>query len=163
MGQTRAPPSLHLRYARGIQPAGRDRRDVKIGVVLTRSLEAVPFRPEPVRGKIRGRKGAMSFGSLVFTPLVKKLQERYGSRRQYERMENSGGSAGSLHSLFESEFLAQRDSFYLATTGWTGWPYVQHRGGPKGFLKSDRRSHPWRLGIFAGNKQYISTGNTAYR
>ena len=89
---------------------------------------------EPVRDKIRCRKDSMSFGSLVFTPLVKKLQERYGSRRQYERMENSGGSQDRF-TPFESEFLAQRDSFYLATTGSTGWPYVQHRGGPKGFLK----------------------------
>ena len=76
----------------------------------------------------------MSFGSLVFTPLVKKLQERYGSRRQYERMENSGATQDRL-TEFETEFLAQRDSFYMATTGATGWPYVQHRGGPKGFLK----------------------------
>jgi hypothetical protein len=76
----------------------------------------------------------MSFGTLVFTPLVKKLQERYGSRQQYERMEKSGGS-NDRFTPFESEFLTQRDSFYWATTGATGWPYVQHRGGPKGFIK----------------------------
>jgi hypothetical protein len=76
----------------------------------------------------------MSFGSLVFTPLVKKLQERYGSRRQYERMENSGASQDRF-TEFETQFLAQRDSFYMATIGATGWPYVQHRGGPKGFSK----------------------------
>ncbi len=99
----------------------------------------------------------MSFGSLVFTPLVKKLQERYGSRRQYERMENSGGSQDRF-TPFESEFLAQRDSFYLATTGSTGWPYVQHRGGPKGFLKVID-DHTLAFGDFRGNKQYISTGN----
>ena len=99
----------------------------------------------------------MSFGSLVFTPLVKKLQERYGSRRQYERMENSGGSQDRF-TPFESEFLAQRDSFYWATTGATGWPYVQHRGGPKGFLKVID-DHTLAFGDFRGNKQYISTGN----
>ena len=99
----------------------------------------------------------MSFGSLVFTPLVKKLQERYGSRRQYERMENSSGSQDRF-TPFESEFLAQRDSFYLATTGSTGWPYVQHRGGPKGFLKVID-DHTLAFGDFRGNKQYISTGN----
>lgn len=99
----------------------------------------------------------MSFGSLVFTPLVKKLQERYGSRRQYERMENSGAAQDRL-TEFETEFLAQRDSFYMATTGATGWPYVQHRGGVKGFLKviDDRTL---AFGDLRGNKQYISTGN----
>jgi predicted pyridoxine 5'-phosphate oxidase superfamily flavin-nucleotide-binding protein len=99
----------------------------------------------------------MSFGSLVFTPLVKKLQERYGSRRQYERMENSGAAQDRL-TEFETEFVAQRDSFYMATTGSTGWPYIQHRGGPKGFLKviDDRTL---AFGDLRGNKQYISTGN----
>ncbi len=99
----------------------------------------------------------MSFGSLVFTPLVKKLQERYGSRRQYERMENSGAAQDRLTD-FEIEFLAERDSFYMATTGATGWPYVQHRGGIKGFLKviDDRTL---AFGDLRGNKQYISTGN----
>jgi uncharacterized protein len=99
----------------------------------------------------------MSFGSLVFTPLVKKLQERYGSRRQYERMENFGAAQDRL-TEFETEFLAQRDSFYMATTGATGWPYVQHRGGTKGFLRviDDRTL---AFGDLRGNKQYISTGN----
>jgi uncharacterized protein len=99
----------------------------------------------------------MSFGSLVFTPLVKKLQERYGSRRQYERMENSGASQDRF-TAFETEFLAGRDSFYMATMGATGWPYVQHRGGPKGFLKVID-DHTLALADFRGNKQYISTGN----
>src|ERR1700742_4631298 len=99
----------------------------------------------------------MSFGSLVFTPLVKKLQERYGSRRQYERMENSGATQDRL-TEFETEFLAQRDSFYMATTGATGWPYVAHRGGPKGFLKVID-DHTLAFADLRGNKQYISTGN----
>lgn len=99
----------------------------------------------------------MSFGSLVFTPLVKKLQERYGSRRQYERMENSGETQDRF-TPFETEFLSQRDSFYMATTGATGWPYVQHRGGPKGFLKVID-DHTLAFADFRGNKQYISTGN----
>ena len=99
----------------------------------------------------------MSFASLVFTPLIKKLQERHGSRRQYERMENSGPSQDRF-TPFETEFLAQRDSFYSATIGSTGWPYVQHRGGPKGFLKMID-DHTLAFGDFRGNKQYISTGN----
>jgi predicted pyridoxine 5'-phosphate oxidase superfamily flavin-nucleotide-binding protein len=99
----------------------------------------------------------MSFGSLVFTPLVKNLQEKYGSRRQYERMENLGAAQDRL-TEFETEFVAERDSFYMATTGATGWPYVQHRGGIKGFLKviDDRTL---AFGDLRGNKQYISTGN----
>jgi hypothetical protein len=72
-------------------------------------------------------------------------------------MENSGATQDRL-TEFETEFLAQRDSFYMATTGATGWPYVQHRGGPKGFLKviDDRTL---AFGDLRGNKQYISTGN----
>jgi predicted pyridoxine 5'-phosphate oxidase superfamily flavin-nucleotide-binding protein len=99
----------------------------------------------------------MSFGSLVFTPLVKDLQERHGSRRQYARMEDSGPSQDRLTD-FESEFLEQRDSFYWATIGSTGWPYVQHRGGPKGFLKVID-DHTLAFADFRGNKQYITTGN----
>jgi predicted pyridoxine 5'-phosphate oxidase superfamily flavin-nucleotide-binding protein len=98
----------------------------------------------------------MSFGSLVFTPLVKKLQERYGSRRQYERM--AANASQDRFTPFETQFLAERDSFYWATVGATGWPYIQHRGGPKGFLKVID-DHTLALGDFRGNKQYISTGN----
>lgn len=99
----------------------------------------------------------MSFGSLVFTPVVKELQERYGSRRQYERIAASGPSRARLGD-FESEFLSERDSFYWATIGATGWPYVQHRGGPKGFLKVID-DHTIAFADFHGNKQFISTGN----
>ena len=99
----------------------------------------------------------MSFGSLVFTPVVKELQERYGSRQQYDRMQKAGASHDHF-TAFEIDFLAERDSFYWATVGATGWPYVQHRGGPKGFLKviDDRTL---ALADFRGNKQFISTGN----
>jgi predicted pyridoxine 5'-phosphate oxidase superfamily flavin-nucleotide-binding protein len=100
---------------------------------------------------------ARNFGSLVFTPLVKALQEKYGSRRQYARM-GAGPVAPDRLGPDESAFLAERDSFYMATVGATGWPYVQHRGGPKGFLKviDDRTI---AFADFRGNKQYISTGN----
>lgn len=99
----------------------------------------------------------MSFGSLLFTPVVKELQERYGSRRQYEKMARAGASRDRL-TPFEIEFLGERDGFYWATIGATGWPYVQHRGGPKGFLKVID-DHTLALGDFGGNKQFISTGN----
>jgi predicted pyridoxine 5'-phosphate oxidase superfamily flavin-nucleotide-binding protein len=96
---------------------------------------------------------------LAFTPAVKHEQEKRGSRRQYERLEAKGGfRTGVTDEL--SAFLAERDSFYLATASATGRPYIQHRGGPKGFLKAlDERT----LGFadFAGNRQYITLGNLA--
>jgi len=100
---------------------------------------------------------AHNFGSLVFTPLVKALQEKYGSRRQYARLE-AGHPSRDLMGPDESEFIGERDSFYMATVGSTGWPYIQHRGGPKGFLKIID-DHTIAFADFRGNKQFISTGN----
>ena len=95
--------------------------------------------------------------SLVFTPVVKSLQERYGSRRQYAQLEGESSSSGQLGPE-EIAYLAKRDTFYMASIGATGWPYVQHRGGPKGFLKvTDQNTIAFA--DFRGNKQYISTGN----
>jgi predicted pyridoxine 5'-phosphate oxidase superfamily flavin-nucleotide-binding protein len=95
--------------------------------------------------------------SIICIPLVKALQEKYGSRRQYARME-AGPSVPDRLGPDESMFLAERDSFYMATVGSTGWPYVQHRGGPKGFLKViDNRTIAFA--DFRGNKQFVSTGN----
>ena len=98
-----------------------------------------------------------SFGALAFTPEVKELQERAGSRRQYARME-ALASGGQGLGDFEREFIGARDSFYWATVSSTGWPYVQHRGGPPGFLKviDDRTL---ALADLRGNKQYVSAGN----
>lgn len=98
-----------------------------------------------------------SFGSLVFTPVVKALQERHGSRQQYARVEASRGSPHGLGPE-EREFLSEQDTFYIASLGATGWPYVQHRGGPKGFLKVIDDS-TIAFADFRGNKQYVSTGN----
>ena len=100
-----------------------------------------------------------NFGSLVFTPVVKALQEKYGSRRQYARMEGGSNSPDRLGPE-ESAFIAERDSFYMATVGATGWPYVQHRGGPTGFLKVID-DHTIAFADFRGNKQFVSTGNIA--
>jgi predicted pyridoxine 5'-phosphate oxidase superfamily flavin-nucleotide-binding protein len=83
----------------------------------------------------------------------------HGSRRQYARMEEGGGSPDRL-GPDESAFIAESDSFYMATIGATGWPHVQHRGGPKGFLKVVD-DHTIVFADFRGNKQYISTGNLA--
>ena len=97
------------------------------------------------------------FGSLVFTPVIKALQKRYGSRRSYAKREESRFSQDTL-GPDEEAFLAERDSFYMASVGETGWPYVQHRGGPRGFLKM-WDGHTIGFADFTGNKQYISTGN----
>ncbi len=100
---------------------------------------------------------AHNFGSLVFTPLVKELQEKYGSRRQYARMDASGASTDRL-GPDEISFIAEQDNLYMATVGSTGWPYIQHRGGPKGFLEVID-DHTIGFADFRGNKQFISTGN----
>lgn len=103
-------------------------------------------------------KMAHNFGSLVFTPTIKALQERYGSRRQYARME--GAATSDRLGDDESAFIAERDSFYMASVGETGWPYIQHRGGETGFLKV-LDAQTIAFADFRGNKQYISAGNLA--
>ena len=74
------------------------------------------------------------FQELAFTPLVKEHQLEHGSRRQYERMEQTA-PAGNTLGPTEQDFIQRRDSFYMASVSETGWPYVQHRGGPKGFVR----------------------------
>ena len=100
------------------------------------------------------------FADITFTPNVQQMQERYGSRAQYARMQAGGGPNDALGPR-EAEFLEQADSFYLATVGETGWPYVQHRGGPAGFVKV---LSPTAIGFadFRGNVQYVSAGNTLH-
>jgi predicted pyridoxine 5'-phosphate oxidase superfamily flavin-nucleotide-binding protein len=100
---------------------------------------------------------AHHFGSLVFTATVKALQESHGSRRQYEKWEADGRPTDHLGPE-DSEFIERRDSFYMATIGSSGWPYIQHRGGPGGFLKV-LDSQTIAFADFRGNRQYISTGN----
>ncbi len=96
---------------------------------------------------------------IAFTPSVKAVQERLGSRNGYAKMEQKGGwSDGVTPDL--AAFIAERDSFYLATATADGQPYIQHRGGPKGFLHAlDEKT--LAFADFAGNKQYISMGNLA--
>lgn len=100
---------------------------------------------------------ARTFGGIAFTPLVKALQEQHGSRRQYERMVTQGPEHNRF-TEFETTFLAERDSFYWATVNADGWPYIQHRGGPKGVLKVID-DHTLAFADYSGNKQYITTGN----
>lgn len=99
------------------------------------------------------------FFDLTFTPSVKRAQEHYGTRRHYAKFEGGEPDFFGL-TEYETEFISTRDSFYLATVGENNQPYVQFRGGPKGFLKVlDAQT----LGYadFRGNLQYISIGNLA--
>ncbi len=95
--------------------------------------------------------------NIAFTPSVKAVQEQFGSRKQYARMEDAGGFAEAITDDLRS-FIAERDSFYLATANADGQPYIQHRGGPKGFLKVID-DHTLAFADFVGNRQYISVGN----
>jgi predicted pyridoxine 5'-phosphate oxidase superfamily flavin-nucleotide-binding protein len=104
---------------------------------------------------------ARRFFELAFTPAVQAEQVRYGSRAAYAAITAvTGGDAADVLSQREIAFIEARDSFYLASVSETGWPYVQHRGGPAGFVHSlDEKTLGWA--DFAGNRQYVSVGNTA--
>ncbi len=94
---------------------------------------------------------------IAFTPAVKAAQEHNGSRAGYARMEEKGGWRDRVTPDLAA-FVSARDSFYLATVSAEGRPYIQHRGGPRGFLKVlDERT--LAFADFGGNRQYISTGN----
>ncbi len=102
---------------------------------------------------------ALAFAKIAFTPNVQAAQARMGSRDAYRAVE-SGDTEAVEFGPAEVEFIGARDSFYQGTVGERGWPYVQHRGGPAGFLKV---LGPRTLGYadFSGNRQYISVGNLA--
>ncbi len=94
---------------------------------------------------------------IAFTPSVKTIQERMGSRRNYARMEQGAGWKSAVTPQL-TEFLAGLDTFFLGTVNAEGQPYIQHRGGPKGFLRVVDE-HTLAFGDFEGNRQYITAGN----
>jgi predicted pyridoxine 5'-phosphate oxidase superfamily flavin-nucleotide-binding protein len=99
---------------------------------------------------------AYGFLDIASTPSVRAAQAANGAREMWDRFD--GDRPSDRFTPDETAFIATRDSFYLATVSETGWPYVQHRGGPPGFLKVlDDQT----LGFadFRGNRQYISLGN----
>ena len=100
------------------------------------------------------------YARIAFTDEVRRLQEHYGTRIAHVDRER-GDEAPAQLGPREARFIAARDSFYLATVSETGWPYVQHRGGPPGFLKV---LGPATLGYadFRGNLQYVSIGNLGH-
>ena len=101
---------------------------------------------------------AYGFLDIARTPSVKAAEEANGSAHYFEDFK--GNRAFDRFGAAERDHIAARDSFYMATVSQTGWPYIQHRGGPPGFLKVlDEQT----LGFadFRGNRQYISVGNLA--
>lgn len=103
-----------------------------------------------------------AYADIAFTPAVKAAQQRDGSRAAYAR--NCEGDELATHQRLgdnEAGFIAQQRGFYMSTVSETGWPYVQHRGGPRGFLKVlDEQT--LAFADFAGNRQFISVGNLAH-
>lgn len=98
-----------------------------------------------------------AYTDITFTPAVRAVQSRMGSRAAYARFDSAGRHDDRL-GLRETDFITARDSFYQATVSETGWPYVQFRGGAAGFLKVlDDRTIGYA--DFRGNRQYISAGN----
>ena len=101
---------------------------------------------------------ARAFAEIAFTPNVEAAQDRLGSRRAYARIQLPEVDRADTIDVRASEFITARDGFYQATVSETGWPYVQFRGGPAGFLKVlDDRTIAYA--DYRGNRQYLSLGN----
>jgi len=100
----------------------------------------------------------VNYGELAFSDAAKMLQEEFNSRDRYEQMEKNGVSDGLTDN--EILFINNQDHFYMASIGENGYPYIQHRGGPKGFLKViDNLTLAFV--DFSGNRQFVSVGNFA--
>ena len=99
-----------------------------------------------------------AFAEIAFTPAVQSIQQQQGSAASYAKFLSPEVTGGNILSQREADFIAQRDGFYQATVSETGWPYVQFRGGPTGFLKILSET---QIGYadYRGNRQYISVGN----
>ena len=101
---------------------------------------------------------AYGFLDIALTPSVRAAQARMGSDQVWQNFQ--GHRAFDAFTRREAAFIAERDSFYMASVSQTGWPYVQHRGGPPGFLKVlDEKT--LAFADYRGNRQYISLGNLA--
>lgn len=98
----------------------------------------------------------MNYQELAFSEAIKEIQEKKGSRNSYARMEKMSYTDGLTEQ--EMAFIESQDSFYMASYGENEFPYIQHRGGPQGFVKIIDAN---TIGIvdFVGNRQYISVGN----
>lgn len=101
---------------------------------------------------------AQNYRHTFFDDAVKAQQERHGSRAAYVKMDAGANGTPDRLTVKELDYIALRDSFYMASVTAKGWPYMQHRGGPAGFLRHISGN---RIGFadYRGNKQYISTAN----
>src|SRR5262249_13578930 len=130
-GRTIIPASATLAFSREPHPQERDRMDA-----------------QPVYSS-----------DVAFTPTVKAIQARRGSRQGYASMERRGGWRTTITPDLAA-FIGEQVSVFLATVNAAGQPYIQHRGGPAGFLRVlDERTIAFA--DFAGNRQYITSGNLA--
>ena len=100
---------------------------------------------------------ANNFTELAFTDSVRRMQENYDTRASYEKFEAKAPTRNML-TWKEKGFVARRDGFYLASVGENGWPYLQFRGGPPGFLRV-LEDNVLAFADFRGNGQFISAGN----
>ncbi len=103
---------------------------------------------------------ARAFAEIAFTPTVRAIQERLGSAAAYAKFLAPEAERSDGLGPREAAFIAERDGFYQATVSSTGWPYVQFRGGPAGFLKV-LNERTVAYADFRGNRQYLSSGNLA--
>ena len=94
---------------------------------------------------------------LVFTPSVKEAQKENGSSNAFY---GKGDGSPDMLGEMEQAFISRRNSFYLSTISQSGWPYMQHRGGPTGFVKILDK-HTIGIADYRGNRQYVSLGNIA--
>lgn len=103
---------------------------------------------------------ARNYVHTLFTDAARAMQAEDGSRDAYARMEDGADGTPDLITDKEAHFIAARDSFYLASVTSEGWPYVQHRGGPAGFLRVLDGN---RLGFadYRGNRQHVTTSSVA--
>lgn len=101
---------------------------------------------------------ARAFSEIAFTETVRRLQSQNGSRDSYALLDAPDFERDDRLTETEARFIGARDGFYQATVSETGWPYVQFRGGPAGFLKviDDKTL---AFADFRGNQQFVSTGN----
>jgi predicted pyridoxine 5'-phosphate oxidase superfamily flavin-nucleotide-binding protein len=121
-------------------------------------LEGITFRVQPLKDANMTITGTYS-SDVAFSPSVKAVQTRKGSRPGYQRMEERGSWQSRITPDL-AEFIAAQTSVFLATASADGQPYIQHRGGPPGFLRvlDDKTI---AFADFAGNRQYITQGNLA--
>ncbi len=99
-----------------------------------------------------------AFAEIAFTPSVRSVQEQHGSAAGYAKLLSPDADGGDALTEREIAFIVERNGFYQATVSEAGWPYVQFRGGPRGFLKVlDEKTIAYA--DFRGNRQYLSVGN----